>query len=112
MKCLLGQTTEIAADGRGESCTLVLNQHPSDAGGWLIEVYASFSGAVSALVRSITVTTATATGSGSRVAAICTIPGAESYSARVRAVPGCTYPIDVTVIVSRTPATMPATVVP
>lgn len=114
-KCLPTSATELGSDGDGPSCSVVVNQTDAGIAGWRIDLYAKFADPGTALVRSITLTTATLAGSGTRVVMIVTIPGARGFSAVVRPpipTPPNTDPIEVGLIVDATTAMPPTTLVP
>jgi hypothetical protein len=41
-KCTPTGSTDVPAEGRGQACTLIVNQPSTDAGGWTIDIEAQF----------------------------------------------------------------------
>lgn len=110
-KCGAFVSTMLDAEGRGCSCSVLVSQAPADPGGWVVNLFALFEGEPPALVRQITITTVTATDYGTRVAAVCSIPGSIGYSAEVIPPPNA-VPIEVALYCSDVPAYAPGGVVP
>lgn len=94
--------TEVPSTETGASCSLVIAQHPSDPGGWKIDLIAHFAdddpGPIDALVKSFVVSPPGAALPPVRVVAFACAPGALHFLAQVTAPPGATQPLQVAVI--------------
>jgi hypothetical protein len=89
--CSIGTETEVYPEGQGNSVSVIVSQSPRDAGGWIVELYATFPDLDSSRVFIGRTTLGTPDNTArrpTRLVAMASVPAATRYVVIVVGPPG------------------------